>query len=93
MQEQTEAAGGRTRKRQSSKPPARSATPKVKATIHLSASASQRLSVHAAMTGMDRSEVVESLIEQHLKRFVVSDRAKAGSANDEEANGAGKVWQ
>jgi hypothetical protein len=26
------------------------------------------------MMGMDRSELVESLINQHLRRFMVSDR-------------------
>jgi hypothetical protein len=47
---------------------------KVKSTIHLSVEASQRLTVHAAMMGMDRSELVEQLIGQRLRRFVVSDR-------------------
>ena len=47
---------------------------KVKATIHLSTEASQRLTIHAAMLGLDRSALVEQLIRDHLKRFVVSDR-------------------
>jgi len=52
----------------------------VKSTIHLSAEASQRLSVHCAMLSMDRSELVESLIQAHCRRFVVSDR---GGASEE----------
>jgi len=74
MAEPNETQSGRTRKRLTVKAANRHATSKVKATIHLSAEASQRLSVHAAMTGQDRSELVESLIVQHLRRFVVSDR-------------------
>jgi hypothetical protein len=56
-------------------------SPKVKATIHLSVEADQRLNVHAAMYRMDRSELVEKLINDHLRRYVVSDRGGAeGSA-------------
>jgi hypothetical protein len=73
--------GGKTRKRSAVKTANKPATSKVKSTIHLSAEASQRLSVHAAMTGMDRSELVESLIVQHLRRFVVSDRGGGESGN------------
>ena len=55
--------------------------PKVKATIHLSGEADKRLSVHATMMEMDRSELVEHLIVTHLKRYVVSDRG--GDASGE----------
>jgi hypothetical protein len=47
----------------------------------MSAEADQRLSVHAAMLGLDRSELVESLINLHLRRFVVSDRGGVESGN------------
>jgi hypothetical protein len=80
MPESSEAGNVKTRRRQSAKAAARPAASKVKATIHLSLEASQRLTVHAAMMGMDRSELVESLISQHLRRFVVSDRGGAESA-------------
>lgn len=56
---------------------------KVKSTIHLTVESSQRLTVHAAMMGMDRSELVEQLIRENLRRFVVSDRG--GNAPDGEA--------
>jgi hypothetical protein len=75
----------KAKKRQTSKPSQRQAGVKVKSTIHLSAEASQRLSVHCAMLGMDRSELVESLIQTHLRRFVVSDRGGAGDEAGVEA--------
>jgi hypothetical protein len=81
MSEPTESGNGKTRKRASGKPPGRSTASKVKSTIHLSAEASQRLSVHAAMLGLDRSELVEQLINLHLRRFVVSDRGGAGESD------------
>lgn len=70
---------GKPRKRSGVKAAGRQSGEKVKATIHLTLEASQRLTVHATMTGMDRSELVEQLIRDHLKRFVVSDRGGAAS--------------
>lgn len=49
---------------------------KVKSTICLPLEVSRRLTVYATMTGADRSEVVADLIREHLRRFVVQDRAK-----------------
>jgi hypothetical protein len=46
----------------------------VKSTIPLSGEASKWLTVHAAMLGMDRSALVEQLINDNLRRFVVLDR-------------------
>lgn len=66
----------KTRKLPSPKASSRSATSKVKATVHLSVEANQRLTVHAAMMGVDRSSLVERLISEHLRRYVVSDRGK-----------------
>ena len=77
----TESLNGKARKRGAAKTASRSSASKVKATIHLSAEASQRLTVHAAMLGMDRSELMESLINQHLRRFVVSDRGGGEGGN------------
>jgi hypothetical protein len=74
---------GKPRKRQSVKMVTRQAVPKVKSTIHLSCEADKRLSVHATMMDMDRSELVESLINQHLRRYVVSDRGGAEGAAGE----------
>ena len=82
MSETLESTNGKTRKRPAAKAAMRPAASKVKATIHLSVEASQRLTVHAAMLGMDRSELIESLISHHLKRFVVSDRGGAGGCEE-----------
>lgn len=79
-----ETMNGKPRKRSAVKAAGRQAGSKVKATIHLSLEASQRLTVHAAMMGLDRSELVEQLIRDHLKRFVVSDRG----GGESESSGA-----
>jgi hypothetical protein len=72
------------RKRSAAKPPVRLSVSKVKATIHLSVEASQRLDIHATMMGFDRSALVEKLINDHLRRYVVSDRGGAeGNASGE----------
>ena len=86
MEEMSESGGGKGRKRVAAKPAMRPATAKVKSTIHLSVEASQRLDIHATMMGFDRSALVEKLINEHLRRYVVSDRrGSAGLASDEDA--------
>jgi hypothetical protein len=74
MAETSEPGNAKGRKRLASKTPARQAVIKVKSTIHLSVEASQRLDIHATMMGLDRSALVEKLINDHLRRYVVSDR-------------------
>jgi hypothetical protein len=76
---------GKPRKRGAAKPVARPTISKVKSTLHLSREASIRLDIHCAMMDMDRSELVESLINQHLRRFVVSDRGGQDVAASGEA--------
>jgi hypothetical protein len=85
MSESSEAGGGKARKRLPVKTATGQGPAKVKATIHLSVEADQRLSVHATMLKLDRSELVESLINQHLRRFVVSDRGGPEGASSGEA--------
>ena len=63
------------------KPARRSPGSKVKTSISLSVESLQRLSIHATMLNMDKGELMEQLIRDHLKRFVVSDRG--GSSTDE----------
>ncbi len=81
-EEHSEGGLTRTRRRSAVKASSRPTASKVKSTLHLSVEASQRLSVHATMLGVDRSELVEQLIRENLKRFVVSDRGGPGSAPD-----------
>jgi hypothetical protein len=82
-------AGGqesaKTRKRQAGKQPIRLAASKAKYTFHLSVEASQRLDIHATMMRLDRSELVEKLINDHLRRFFVSDRGGGDGAASGEA--------
>lgn len=65
---------GKAKKRATGKLPTRPVATKVKSTVHLSVEASQRLDIHATMMGFDRSALVEKLINDHLRRWVVSDR-------------------
>jgi hypothetical protein len=73
-QEPSGQPAGKARKRSAAKAGDRLSVSKVKSTIHLTVEASQRLDIHATMMGMDRSELVEKLINDHLRRYVVSDR-------------------
>ena len=85
MAELTEGGNTKTRKRPAAKAAGGQGATKVKATIHLSGEADKRLSVHATMMDMDRSELVEHLIFTHLKRYVVSDRGGIDGAADVQA--------
>ena len=76
---------GKPRKRAATRMPTRPAAFKVKSTIHLSLEASQRLDIHCAMMGFDRSALVEKLINENLRRYVVSDRGGPDGGNSEEA--------
>lgn len=81
------------RKRSTAKTGERSSASKVKATIHLTVETSQRLDIHATMMGMDRSALVEKLINENLRRYVVSDRGgpdpSAGAEAPVEGRGGG----
>jgi hypothetical protein len=86
MAEQPDSTDGKARKRIAAKVASRPAVSKVKSTIHLSVEASQRLDIHATMMGLDRSSLVEKLINEHLRRWVISDRGgTAGAASNEDA--------
>ncbi|MGE5755205.1 MAG: hypothetical protein ACM35G_05740 [Planctomycetaceae bacterium] len=75
--EQQAASPRKRSSRLGSKPPTGMAAKKVKSTIHLSLEASQRLDIHATMMNLDRSALVEKLISEHLRRYVVSNRGGA----------------
>jgi predicted DNA-binding protein len=47
---------------------------KIKTTLHLSREASQLLSIHCAMLGRNRSEMIGELINTYLVRYEVSDQ-------------------
>lgn len=83
MVEAADGGNGKARKRTAAKAATAQMAAKVKATIHLSGEADKRLSVHATMMEMDRSELVEKLINDHLRRYVVSDRGGDSAASSE----------
>jgi hypothetical protein len=88
MSEAAETGGGKPRKRLGARAGVaanRPAPSKAKCTIHLSVEASQRLDIHATMMGLDRSALVEKLINDHLRRYVVSDRGGPGGEAGGEA--------
>lgn len=85
MAESPDSGNGKGRKRLATRTPARQTVAKVKSTVHLSVEASQRLDIHATMMGLDRSALVEKLINDHLRRYVVSDRGRDGAAGEEAA--------
>lgn len=64
----------KSRKALDARAPKRTIGPKIKTSINMSVDAWQRLSIHATMMKMDRGELMEQLIRDHLKRYVVSDR-------------------
>lgn len=78
----------KARKRPSTKASARQSAPKVKCTILLSSEADQRLAIHAAMMGTDRSTLVDRLVNEHLRRYVVSDRGGLHTEGDRQASPA-----
>jgi hypothetical protein len=84
-QDQSGQQPAKPRKRQNGKAADRPSVLKVKSTIHLSVEASQRLDIHCTMMGFDRSEMVEKLINDTLRRYVVSDRGGSDSAGQETA--------
>jgi hypothetical protein len=71
---------------------AKTATPievsKEKVTLCLASDANLRLSIHAAALGMDRSALVERLIRDHLRRFILQDRGEqVRSSRSEDSTG------
>ena len=82
MSDMAEGGNGKGRKRQPVKPVTRPGGVKAKCTIHLSVEASQRLDIHATMMGLDRSALVEKLINDHLRRYVVSDRGGSETSGE-----------
>lgn len=87
MVDLTESGNGKPRKRAAAKPASEIPAKKTKSTIHLSREADQRLDIHCTMMGFDRSSLVEKLINDHLRRYVVSDRGgvSGGGAGEEAA--------
>jgi hypothetical protein len=82
MSEASESGNGKARKRPAAKAASGQGTKKIKATIHITAEADKRLSIHSTMMDLDRSSLVEFLIVNHLKRYYVSDRGGEVASGD-----------
>lgn len=76
------------RKRTAVKASGRQETAKTKLTLYVTVETAQRLAVHATMTHTDRSAVVESLIRDNCRRFVVQDRARTGDHPSQDTSAA-----
>ena len=70
------------RRPKAAKTPAPKAVVREKVTLCLGSDANLRLTVHAAAMGLDRSSLVERLINEHLRRFVLQDRGDRCSTQE-----------
>ena len=69
--------------------------PKVRSTFTLTGEAVERIEVHARRLGIRPSELVERLVNEHCRRFVVQDRGQGqgqgqGAGGDARPEGEGK---
>ncbi len=72
-----EAAPAKAKRRGAAKTASRQDDQKVKLTLYVSPDLAKRFAVHATYTDMDRSALFAEMIQQHCRRFVVSDRARS----------------
>lgn len=80
IETQTAPAVARKPRRQVAKSTARQVEPKVKTAIVISADSMKRLGIQAVMTGQTQSQLIEQLIQENMRRFVVQDRFRDSSA-------------
>jgi hypothetical protein len=66
----------KARKRSTAKTSTRPDAERVKLTLYLDADLARRFTVHAAMTGVDKSTLFAELVKAGCRRFVVSDRER-----------------
>lgn len=85
MSQESDTAGPRSRRRQASKPAKPLDGEKVKVTLYLPADLAKRFTVHAAMTGQDKSALFAELVRNGCKRFVISDRGQGDQVEPEVA--------
>lgn len=82
----------RKTRRDAAHKPTRLAAQKCKRTFVLSAEASSRLNIHAVGLGLEVSKVVDQLVMENCRRFVLQDRKgpPAGTPLGAEGQGAGE---
>jgi hypothetical protein len=69
-----ESIPAKPRRRAAAKTANRQDEPKTKLTLYVPADLARRFAVHATYSDMDRSALFAEMIQQHCRRFVVSDR-------------------
>jgi hypothetical protein len=69
-------------RRRVSKSPRIEAAKPIKVSVYLSPESAERLGIHGVKTRLTQSAIVDGLIQEHLRRFVVSDRAKPSVPGD-----------
>jgi hypothetical protein len=55
----------------------------VKIAAYVSVESARRLGIHATMTDQDRSSIIDSLIREHLRDWVVQYRPTGTKSNDD----------
>jgi hypothetical protein len=63
-------------------PKAQDAKSKVKISAYISLESARRLGIHATMSGQDRSALIDSLIRDHLRDWVVQYRPSSKGADE-----------
>ena len=71
---------GATATRRAARTPTPNDAPKVKVSLRLTPEAAERLGIHAIKARRTQSDMVEELIRQNLRRYVVQDRGGASGA-------------
>ena len=56
---------------------------KVKIAAYVSLESARRLGIHATMTDQDRSTIIDSLIREHLRDWVVQYRPSSNKSSDD----------
>ncbi len=56
---------------------------KVKLAAYVSLESARRLGIHSTMTGQDRSTIIDNLIREHLRDWVVQYRPSSAKGSEE----------
>ena len=64
-------------------PKSQEAKSKVKIAAYVSLESARRLGIHATMTDQDRSTIIDTLIREHLRDWVVQYRPSSSKASDD----------
>lgn len=73
------APDAKPRRSRAAKSPKPQADKPVKCSVYLSAESAKRLGIHSTMENQSQSAIVEALIREHLRRWVVQDRGKSAA--------------